>query len=164
MLATVARMNMPSLTGQIHDKTIFTLLGSLPEPACLIDPDGALLYANAAFADKIGQAPHTPLPSNLFERPAALPGMATALHEQVERVLGSCKRIEFDEEYGGTRYRYIVTPELSVWGDVTRLIVVRYELRAAARAARPSRSREERNDEAPAPMTPGGSLVLLCQA
>ena len=157
-------MNMPSLTGQIHDKTIFTLLGSLPEPAFLIDPDGTLLYANEAFTDKIGDASHAPLHANLLNNPAAIPGMTTALPEQVERVLGSCRRIEFEEEDGGIRYRYVVTPELSVWGDVTRLIVVRYELRAAVRPVRPDRTREERNEEAPAPMAPGVSLILFCPA
>jgi PAS domain-containing protein len=119
---------MLSPTAQNLDKTVFTLLGSMTEPTFLIDPDGMLLYANDAFIKKLDDSCPAALNSNVFEFQASIPEIATGLWEQVDRVLSGCRQHEFKEEHEGRIFHYIVTPECSASGDITRLYIIVHEI------------------------------------
>ncbi|NTV02156.1 MAG: response regulator [Chlorobiaceae bacterium] len=125
------RPENPSLTEHIHDKAVFTLLGSLPEPAFLIDPNGTLVYANSSFAEKLERPSALAGNPNIFELQASgpqVPEIATGLKEQVDRALSCCRQIEFEEEHEGKRFHYIITPDSSAGGDITRLYVIIHEI------------------------------------
>ena len=123
---------MLSLTKQIHEKTVFNLLGSMQEPTFLIDPEGRLLFANDAFAKKLEAYALATLNTNVFELQPSIPEIATGLWEQVDRVLSGCHQLEFEEEHDGRMFHYVVTPECTAWGDITRLYVIVYELSVGA--------------------------------
>ena len=119
--------NKQSLMNYPHDKTVFTLLGSLPEPTFLIDPDGRILYANTAFAKKLKRPSSQVRNTNIFEIQASglnVPEIATGLRDHVDRVLSCCHQLEFEEEHQGNRFQYIITPDCSAGGDITQLYVI----------------------------------------
>ncbi|NTU67394.1 MAG: PAS domain-containing protein [Chlorobiaceae bacterium] len=124
------------MTAPTHDKTVFSLLGSMTDPAFIIDPDGTLLYANAAFAEKLEQPPSVIGNPNIFELQSSgrqVTEIPARLRKQVDRAVSSCHQVEFAVQHRGRRLHYIVTPEYSPWGDITRLYVIVRETACSTR-------------------------------
>ncbi len=73
------------------------LLDLLPDAVCVVDPDGHLLYANAAFERILGYPPTTLLGRPVFE--LIHPDDREATREQAARVMGGTGQRHFRNRY-----------------------------------------------------------------
>ena len=114
------------------EATLQVFIDAIPEPALLLDPDGAIVAANRAMTSRLGE--------DLIdivgrEASAFLPGeVAASRKRQIAEVIESRKAMVFEDESLGRTYINYVYPVLDSAGAVARVAIFALDITDRKRA------------------------------
>ena len=119
--ASVKEPLLTILDPEKDEKSFDTLFDAFAEPIILLDQEGAILIANKAFLKlfnkKQGTLLGTTFDSHLSHDHAA------EWKKKLQEVLGTGKRLAFEDERKGNRYRHTIYPVPNNEGTITRLLI-----------------------------------------
>lgn len=98
-----------------------TLINAIPEPACLIDADGRIISANAAFGTRYS-APDADV-SGMNASALANGEMGETMRAHAEDVFSAAREVRFEMSRGNSVYLISVYPVRDSNGNVTRAAV-----------------------------------------
>ena len=140
----------------------FGLFRYFPEPAFVMDPEGAILDSNEAFASRFSATTPEIRGRNVYELLEFIhyaPGIAASRKAMAHEVLRTGRHIFFDDEKDGKHWRHFVHPVRTPEGRINRLLVIVHDITRAKEEERRSR-RANVVFKALMDATPGSVIIL----
>jgi PAS domain S-box-containing protein len=140
----------------------FGLFRYFPEPAFVMDPEGAILDSNEAFASRFSVKTTDIRGRNVYELLSTdhlAPEIAASSKAKADEVLRTGRHIFFDDEKDGRHWRHFVHPVQTPEGQINRLLVIVHDITKAKEEERRSR-RDNLVFKALLDATPGSVIIL----
>lgn len=109
--------------------TLFALVESLQEPACIMKPDGLLLVVNSPFALRFGKTPEACLAAGIYDLlddTSLMQPLAGPLKQQSAAACSAGKSTMFEDRDGG--WNVTINPVRATSGAITSLFVTMREV------------------------------------
>jgi PAS domain S-box-containing protein len=120
-------MSSSPLLQSTADSTLSALLETLPDAACLLDPDGTIVNINSVFAARFGKIPQKCIGLNLYDLISSIlhmPEIASLRRKQCDEALRIGKKLEFDDERGDQTLKFIINPVEPLDGHCSQLFLI----------------------------------------
>jgi PAS domain S-box-containing protein len=132
----LARLNQQLLHQEAQleqtQQNLFAVLNASPEAIFLMRPDGTVILANQALADRLGRTPAQLQGANLYTFLA--PEVAAARRQHVEHVVQAKKPHHFEDKRDERIIQHSLYPVCDTTGEVTHLAVYAQDITARVQA------------------------------
>ncbi|NTW52711.1 MAG: PAS domain S-box protein [Chlorobiaceae bacterium] len=118
--------NHADFTGSGSEMSFSSLFSSLSEPVFIVDPEGIILYANAAFCTRFCRTQPECTGQNYYD--LLSPELAEQRSIMVREVLRSRNPVSWDDEWEGRILRNTVYPAQLRQGEISQLLVIALDI------------------------------------